>query len=462
MTHGTGTTFRTMTPSAGAGRPTTPCTPSVPASAKRLTSRVLARVAGLACFGALPLAACDTTVVNPGPIEDGFLDDPLAYDAMVNGMGRAFAQGMNWVGYTSAAVAREVHPAGSTGSFGITNLWAAGELNATDTDLDTHWEQTQRARWLAESGIGRINPDSASDELLAQAYLWAGYANRLLGEMMCEAVFDGHAPEAHTVHLTKAEEWFTLAAETGSGDLAMAGIAGRASVRVQLDKWAEAVSDASQVPADFANYVPYFSIGEDAQRNRIAWASFGTPYKAHTVWNTVNEGYGLSEDNPDGDPRVAYEVTDDVGDAAIQCCGQVPFLRQQKYPDDGAPIRLSSGAEMQLIRAEAMLRDGDVDGAIGLINEVRAAAGVDPVSAGSTKEAWTRLKRERGIELWLEARRLGDLRRWAAAGTPGALDPLEQPSGDIEEGSHLREQDLCFPIASTEQDTNPNVPKAGV
>lgn len=462
MTHGTGTTFPVTAPSADAGRPTTPGMRSATATAKPVPSRGLARVLGLVCIGALPLAACDTTVVNPGPIEDEFLNNPLAYPAMVNGMGRAFAQGLNYVGYTSAAVAREIHPAGSTGSFGITNLWAAGELDATDTDLDTHWEESQRARWLAESGIARINPDSASADLLAQAYLWAGYANRLLGEMMCEAVIDGAAPESHTLHLTKAEEWFTKAAEVGSDSLAMAGIAGRASVRVHLDKWAEAVADASQVPADFAYSVPYFSIGVDDQRNRIAWASMGTPYKAHTVWDTPYEGYGLSEDNPDGDPRVAYEVTDDVGDAAIQCCGQVPFLRQRKYADDGAPIRLSSGFEMKLIRAEAMLRDGQVDGAIGLINEVRAAAGVDPVSAGSTEEAWTRLKRERGIELWLEGRRLGDLRRWADAGTPGALHPLEQPSGDIEEGSHLREQDLCFPIAPTEQDTNPNVPKAGL
>lgn len=94
MTHGTGTMFRGTAPLADAGLPTTPGTSSAMARTKGGASRALARVIGLACIGALPLAACDTTVVNPGPIEDEFLDDPLAYPAMVNGMGRAFAQGM--------------------------------------------------------------------------------------------------------------------------------------------------------------------------------------------------------------------------------------------------------------------------------------------------------------------------------------------------------------------------------
>jgi hypothetical protein len=61
------------------------------------------------------------------------------------------------------------------------------------------------------------------------------------------------------------------------------------------------------------------------------------------------------------------------------------------------------------------------------------------------EEAWTALKRERGIELWLEGRRLGDLRRWLAAGAPGEAEDM---SG----------RDTCFPIGTTELDTNPNVP----
>src|SRR6266581_7787107 len=83
---------------------------------------------GLALLLLVAPAACDTKVTNPGQVQDVFLTDRNAAAALVNGAGRALASGINWIGYTGAAVAREVHPAGSTGSFGITNLWQNGFL----------------------------------------------------------------------------------------------------------------------------------------------------------------------------------------------------------------------------------------------------------------------------------------------------------------------------------------------
>ncbi|MGH7448043.1 MAG: hypothetical protein ACREK1_08060, partial [Longimicrobiales bacterium] len=71
--------------------------------------------------------------------------------------------------------------------------------------------------------------------------------------------------------------------------------------------------------------------------------------------------------------------------------------------------------------------------------------------------AWTALARERGIVLWLEGRRMNDRRRWAEADRPITFHPLELPSTDPAVGSHLAQQDLCFPIPPSEQDTNPNV-----
>lgn len=422
------------------------------------------RISGVALL--LATAACDTTVTNPGPVQDEFLADRNAASAMVNGAGRALSAGMNWISYTGAAITREIHPAGSTGSFGISARWQNGELNADDDDLNTHWETAQRARWLAEETLRRLEaagpPPTGSLQTPAQyanllqlAYLYAGYANRLLGENMCQAVIDGGGELPNATFFTRAESLFTKALAVTGGTAATmteqstAAYAGRASVRVHLNKWPEAVADAGQVPIDFVYNMPYFNIGSDDQRNRIAWAIGNTPYRAHTQWSTWYYDYSQAT----SDPRVPITITNLQGDAAIECCGRVPFWPEAKHNTSASPIRLSSGREMRLIEAEALLRNSDVAGAMALINQVRTHAGASTITATDLTDAWRLLKRERGIELWLEARRLGDMRRWKAANTPGDFDPLELPGAN----SHLQMQDLCFPISRSERETNPNL-----
>jgi len=411
-------------------------------------------------------AACDTNVSNPGPVQDEFLAGQNVYaaaNALVSGSGRAVAVGINWVAYTGAAIAREIHPAGSTGSFGISNRWQGGELSADDTELNDHWETTNRGRWVAEEAVRRLTeagpPGSGQalsvnqyNSILQLAHIYAGYANRVLGENMCEAVFDGGPAAANREYFLRAEDHFTQAlAITGGVPAAQvtAAYAGRAAARVYLDKWTEAVDDAGRVPIGFVFNMPYYSVGEDAQRNRIAWASGNTPYRAHTQWSTWHYDYRTAT----ADPRVPITITTLQGDAAIECCGRVPWYPQAKHPNSQAPIRLASGREMRLIEAEAQLRNNDPTAAMNSINAVRTAAGAGTITATDQTDAWRLLKRERGIELWLEARRLGDRRRWAAANTPGALDPLEVPGT----ASHLARQDLCFPISRSERETNPNL-----
>ena len=422
------------------------------------------RITGFALLLVTAPVACDTNVSNPGPVADEFLNDRNAAAAMVSGAGRALSQGMNWIGYTGAAVAREIHPAGSTGSFGISNRWQNGELGSDDSDLDTHWEQAQRARWVAEEAVrrleaagppptGSLQTPAAYYNALQLAYVYAGYANRLLGENMCDAVIDGSGKLPNSTFFTRAESLFTKAIAVTGGTAAtiatqaQAAYAGRAQVRVYLAKWTEAVADAGQIAIGFTYNMPYYNIGDDAQRNRIAWSIGNQPYRAHTEWNTWYYDYSQATK----DPRVPITITALQGDAAIDCCGKVPFYPEAKMSTSASPIRLASGREMRLIEAEAKLRANDVTGAVTLINTVRTNAGTTGITATTSDEAWRLLKRERSIELWLETRRLGDLRRWKATSTPGALDPLES----VGTASHLKQQDLCFPISTSEQQTNP-------
>ncbi|MHB1071141.1 MAG: hypothetical protein ACYC1W_14905, partial [Gemmatimonadaceae bacterium] len=107
------------------------------------TSLRIRRMSGLAPLAALLLGACNLEVTNPGPVNATYLDDKAAFPALVNGAGRDLSEALNWVSYTGAAVARELHPAGSTGSFGITPAQQGGRL--IDDETGTHRLLAQRA-----------------------------------------------------------------------------------------------------------------------------------------------------------------------------------------------------------------------------------------------------------------------------------------------------------------------------
>jgi hypothetical protein len=146
----------------------------------------------------------------------------------------------------------------------------------------------------------------------------------------------------------------------------------------------------------------------------------------------------------------------------------VPYYRQRKYTTNGDDQRIASGWEMRLLEAEARLRQTtpDVTGAMALINRVRTRNVSDnggqrlaAVTATNATDAWSALKRERYIELWLEGTRLADERRWAATNTPGSLD-----TPNFETRSTLFSQNprsYCFDIPDSERDLNPNVPPVG-
>jgi hypothetical protein len=391
------------------------------------------------------LAGCQLDVTNPGPIQAAALEDTKALTAVVNGAGRDLAEALNWVAYTGAAVTREIFPAGSTGSFGITPRQQGGSL--ADDDGDDWWNQAQRARWTSEDAVARVKrvlDNTSNSATLAQALIWAGYANRLLGENFCDGVINSGPLQPYTVYLERAEanftEAITVATAANNANLVTAATAGRASVRLDRNNLTGAVTDAAGVANAFTYRMPYFTTDLD-QYNRIYWASANQPYRAHTVWNTFYDAYRKSTK----DPRVPFDssLTILVGDAAVGNLGRVRWYFQTKYPAQTSAINLVTGWEMRLIEAEAKLAGGDVTGAMTLVNQHRVSLGLAPWTAANATEAWTALKRERGIELWLEGRRLGDFRRWAALSRPGTSDDMTG-------------RDLCFATPLSEKETNPN------
>ena len=255
-------------------------------------------------------------------------------------------------------------------------------------------------------------------------------------------------------NLVRAESTFTaaIAVATAANNTVLinAAYAGRAQVRVGLADWTGAVDDAGRVPTSFSYKMPYFANVDEYGYNRTMWSS--TPqsfYKATSAWNTWYAQY--YDDTKD--PRVPYTLTALKGAGAFPPVGAVNWWPQAKYATNIAGVNLASGREARLIEAEAALRSGNIASAMTLIDAIRASAGAPVLARPATlTEAWTLLKRERGIELWLEGRRLADLRRWAATSTPGGLDPKELPGA----ASYLEAQSSCFPVSRQEINTNPN------
>lgn len=409
--------------------------------------RAIARTAPVAALALY--AGCDLKVTNPGPIQATFLDTPAALTAVVNGAGRDLGEALNFTAYTGAAVTKEVLPSGSTAAFGISVRQQVGVLSSDDGG--DWWNQAQRARWTAENGVARIKTilgtASANSATLAQALIWTGYSNRHLGENFCDGVIDGGARQPSTVYFERAEAAFTeaIAVATAANNATLRDVAtaGRASVRLSRGNLSGASADAALITNNaFVYRMPYYVNTVD-EYNRIYWASANQPYRAHTVWGTFYENYRRTT----RDPRVPFDssLTIRFGDAAVTSLGgQVRWYFQTKYPVRESSMNLSSGWEMRLIEAEALLVGNDIAGALAKMNIRRTALSLPQLTAANATEAWVALKRERGIELWLEGRRMGDQRRWAALNRPGVSDDMTG-------------RNLCFPIPLSELETNPNL-----
>ncbi|MSR35998.1 MAG: RagB/SusD family nutrient uptake outer membrane protein [Gemmatimonadetes bacterium] len=414
----------------------------------------------LAALTALLLAGCDVT--NPGPVQDQFLDLAEAHQALVNGSPAALSGALGNIAIIGAHAAREVFPTGETSGC-CSAAQQAGSLlsNGSNGAGVVPWSGAQQSRWIAEDAIKRftaLGAGKVNASTFAQAYLWAGYANRTLGENFCDAVFDGGPKEANAKYFERALAHFSKAIETGSGNDKVAGYAGRASVRVWLKDWAGAVSDAQQVPIGFVQQL-ITDIAAPATRNEIYYINANAPYRSYSGFQTWYKGYYDST----GDPRVpwATDARFPNGNATLSGYGPVPWSFQQKFTANNSPIRVSTGREMVLIRAEALLNAGNFQGAMTLINGLRTVLAsrttnqpLAPWTAANITDAWTFLKRERGIELYLEGRRLGDIRRWDENKTPGVLDwPNFEALSSL---FRSNPPSKCFPIPDNEIETNVN------
>lgn len=379
------------------------------------------------------LGGCDLKVTNPGPLLDADLNNASAIPALVNGMGGDLSNAIgNYLTRGSLAGLELRH----SGNFAAERKFAAGDIAPEDVNGD--WARMHTARYVAEAGLERmktvLGTAFETNANTPRAYLYAGFANRFLGENVCNAVFDGGPALPSNTHFVRAESLFTraltIARALNNTALTNAALAGRAQVYADQGKWTEAAADAALVPVAFRHNAVFST---NTTRENMDLATQTISRREVTVWNTVWVA--------DRDPRVPYDTVKTGTAITKGQDGTTNFFRQKKYLTLGDPVPLAKGTEMLLIRAEAALRANDVTNAMIFINQGRAAASLTPLAATTVAEAYTHLMRERGAVLWLEGRRLFDLRRWLAEGR----------------NTTLQGRSTCIPISLEERGANPNV-----
>ncbi len=507
---------------------------------RRLTKKVLTSclVAAVAVF-----SACDLAVTNPGPVQDATLDLEGAYQGIVNGAIRGVQEGFDQYALLGGAIVHEVMASGHTGSAGVRPEEEVAWLN-DNYDGRGSWGALQRARWVGEEAVRRFTREDSgisnpgSYPPLAQAHFWAGLASRYLGENACTTIIDGGAPQPKLAYFDRAIEAFdnaiTVGQSAGTTDLVTAAIGARAAAKLFKGDYAGAGADAGQVPFDFVFETTYSGFGGEYYNSYGHVASLG--FQSLSYWGTpAGEHFLLTGDSrvawgydngsrevPQGKPAAVRGQTHPARPTWVSLVPMfyplkaiAPRVKDREFlffePDRAQQrelqVELVDGREMELIKAEVELRNGNWQAAMAHINNVRTTVpvypidmtdqskfdlrlhpdeqvdwdanpdlanyfdqfsyelqdfteGADmtpmgnmmlgdrmmaPVIATNAEEAWTALKFERLIEFAMEGRRYGDRWRWRS--NPEPIAPSSGPGGELTPGKYNHLEFIPTPLA---------------
>jgi hypothetical protein len=378
------------------------------------------------------LTACDFETTNPTAVTEDDLATDAAMTALLVGAARSFDDAFNRSVMFTGVISDELIASGSWIAWHLADKEGFIDPNAYEGDHANipwrMWRELHRTRRDADEAAERMREvisSPESDLRLAQVQLYSGMAHLMLGENFCELVFEGGPSVPRTEAFTRAEERLNDAlsiALAASGGADVAAMARLSLARLELERGnlAAAAAFAEQVPDGFRFIANY-------RQNQAPYA-----------WNNMMVR-GESTVGPvfreTGDPRVP--VAPPADDADVGADGTTPLWRQQKYAEEFVNWTVGKWQEARLIQAEYLLDSDDVPGAIGLMNDVRQASGLAPLSLGLSKaDATEALRLETMYELFLENRRMMYMRRWN-----------EFPAG----------WDTCMPIPAEERRQNPNL-----
>ncbi len=461
----------------------------------------------------LPIAAavmvigCDLEVMAPATVDEESLTDYMAIGAFVAGIqGQISYLSHGHVGPVGgtqtfgALRTDELVHSGHLGQYPMLRVYSDGDRLPEDApDMDQFWMGAMKLRYLADFGVQRAKyvyekyEDSSRPAEVRRVtrdrmrvYAWAGLAYRILGDNFCHAIIDGGPALSNLVFyhrgLAFLNEGIEFAETADVGEVDEHGLnaayAVRAQIRLMLGDFEGAAEDAARIATGYGGLRTGGTGLEpgDRQRNWLRWIDF-LEERNMTLWGTPFADWGYNTRfNTGVDMRVPFSDRQTGSNPHREWGGddRRRWFRQEKELGVNEGWRVVHGREMRLIQAEALIRAGDLAGGMAQINELREwwnaptggrfAADGHPLEIlevpETQEEAWELLVRERGIELWLEGRRLPDIRRWQY--DPGYVPTSvvrETMSGRMENDPLRNVLDIpgefCLPIGATERRLNP-------
>lgn len=406
------------------------------------------------------LSACKDllTVTNPGALKEEQLTDPALEQFIVNGAIGEFQYAYGVYALYSGILSDETftdHTQVGIREFSLHNF---NDLNGTNESV---FETLSRARASADEGTSRLKvmlgAGAGTSLNVARTLAYGGYAYTLLGEGFCEAPINLSAGITSAELLKRAVQHFDSAvtiattSQTGASaaniaaatDIITMARVGAARASLKMGDVAKAKSYAVLVPAVYEK-LAYYS-ANSVRENDIINAGIRTS----GAWMSMAPAFqGLN------DPRAPQSAAVRLGLNSNPIW--IP-LRPSQYSGwlvTGTPQTIDITSNIRLAGAlEARYIETEVDGPNGtmltFVNTRRAVGNKLPVTlAGAALLA--EFRTQRAIDFYLTGQRLGDLRRYAAAGTDlfptGKYPVFPDPYGT----------NKCFLVPLSEKTGNPN------
>ena len=411
--------------------------------------------AALTLLVALP--ACDDflTVKDPTVIETDAIDPVADAVVLANSAVQNTATAYGWLSMYTGWMAGEIDVAET---FPTRNEFGRRDVAPSNGSLNTDvWTPLALASASSYIVLDLDLPNPTTNEAYLKAHFALAWSYVFMAEGFCQGTVASTpkipgGPLTTNAMLDSAILHFTsvitirnaagAGATTAMANMANAALVGRARANLQRGNGAAAITDANAVPAAFNYNLEYFD--DLSARTRLG----------NRLWQfTADRGsIAIAPAWRVTDPRVAQRVAPSnllPQDANYTVDRGMAYVIQNKFPTFAAPVRLASKIEADYIVAEA---SGTAE-QLALI-QARRSANSQPAYAGATDAAsvLTEFMTQRGLEFFLENKRLGDLRRQPAsvlfAPVPGStyFKPGFAPVGS----------QSCMPLPINETDNNPN------